>query len=393
MNNLSKLRDFKSALNSLFYERENVIEGLLISLLARQHLLLIGPVGTAKSAIVVELLKNIKDAKYFQWQLTKFSSPEELFGPLSLKDLEHGLYKRNTSRKMPEAHVAFLDELFKSNSAILNSLLTLINERLFYNGGEPTKVPLLSVIGASNEIPEEGEGLEALFDRFLLRFEVNYIKEETNFLSMLKRDDQLKVGSSITIDELYFYQELTDKVVIHDKIYEALAKIRQELSDEGIRPSDRRFKHCLGILRAKALLQQRQVVHEEDLIILENVLWETLDEREMTSIIIRRHAEDVVIRKLDTIQAEAIELFNIVLQQHCADAGLEVSQKLKALMADLTNLKRTQQHRAKEIEVLLSKVKAMHEEILTFLLEPLYFDASSKVREFKQEMSSLYYKS
>lgn len=392
MTNLTKLGDFSNALNTMFVERQKEIEGLLISLLARQHMLLIGPAGTAKSAMIDQLLKSIKGARLFQWQLTKFSTPEELFGPLSLKDLEIGLYKRNTSKKMPEANVAYLDELFKSNSAILNSLLTLMNERFFYNGDEPLKVPLFSVIGASNEIPEEGEGLDALFDRFLLRYEVDYIKEQTNFLVMMKQDEQLKEVPTITLEELHDYQELTEKVIIHNDIYEALVKIRQELSDEGIRPSDRRFKKSLRILQAKALLEQRGVVHTEDLVILENVLWETHDQKEATSIIVRRHAEDAVIRKLDSIQAEAVELFTIVLQQHCVDAGVEASQKLKALMADLMKLKETHHTREEAIEQLLSKVQLMHEEVLTFLLEPLYFDASAKVREFKQNVSSMNYK-
>ena len=153
-NNFSKLEEIKNALNAKFFERENEVEAILIALLSRQHMLMIGPAGTAKSALSVELAKIVQGTEYFQWLLTRFSTPEELFGPLSLKDLEQGVYKRNTATKMPEAHLVFLDEIFKSNSAILNSLLTLINERLFYNNGLPVQVPLMSVIGASNEYPD-----------------------------------------------------------------------------------------------------------------------------------------------------------------------------------------------------------------------------------------------
>ena len=102
-------------------------------------MLMIGPAGTAKSALSVELAKIVQGTEYFQWLLTRFSTPEEVFGPLSLKDLEQGVYKRNTTTKMPEANLVFLDEIFKANSAILNSLLTLINERLFYNNGTPVR--------------------------------------------------------------------------------------------------------------------------------------------------------------------------------------------------------------------------------------------------------------
>lgn len=392
-NNILKLKEIKNALNHKFYEREREVEAMLIALLARQHMLLIGPSGTAKSALAVEFAKIIKGAKYFQWQLTRFSTPEEIYGPLSLKDLEQGVYKRNTETKMPEADIVFLDEVFKANSAILNSLLTVMNERLFYNAGTPMHVPLMSVIGASNEYPEEGEGLDALFDRFLLRYEVDYIKDGDNFLMMLTRDQQSDDEPMMTIEELYGFQRMVEDVTIPDEVFVALLNIRQELCDEGIHPSDRRFKHSLGILKAKAFIDNRQIVQVADLVILENVLWVTIDDKDATSIIIRRHAEDFVIRKLDAIHEEAIELFNIVLQKHCTNVGLEASQKMKSLITDLSKLEETNHHRKKEIETLLTKVKSMQEEILSFLLEPHYFDAAAKMRKIKREVSSIYYNS
>ena len=228
--NFKKLEEIRQALNSKFFERENEVEGILVALLSRQHMLMIGPAGTAKSALSVELAKIVQGTEYFQWLLTRFSTPEEVFGPLSLKDLEQGVYKRNTATKMPEANLVFLDEIFKANSAILNSLLTLINERLFYNNGTPVKVPLMSVIGASNEYPEEGEGLEALFDRFLLRFELDYIADETNFVSMMKGTGQNQVMPSMTMEELVQLQFLTDMVTIPDEVYETLSEIRNEFA-------------------------------------------------------------------------------------------------------------------------------------------------------------------
>ena len=179
---------------------------------------------------------------------------------------------------MPEAHLVFLDEIFKANSSILNSLLTIINERLFYNSGPPTQVPIMSIIGASNEYPEEDENLDALFDRFLLRFEVKRIEEEENFIAMMKDTGKNKLMPSITMEELLHFQYLTDMVEIPDVVYEALIKIRQGLKDEGIRPSDRRFKQSLSLLQAKALVNQRQIVTVEDLSILEHALWETVDQ-------------------------------------------------------------------------------------------------------------------
>lgn len=390
---LSKLLVIKDSLNEKFLEREKEVEAMLIALLSRQHLLLIGPAGTAKSALIIELAKSVRDANCFQWLLTRFSTPEEVFGPLSLKALEQGIYRRNTETKMPEADVVFLDEIFKANSAILNSLLTLINERLFYNGGIPTQVPLISVIGASNEYPEEGEGLEALFDRFLLRLEVDYIAEENNFLSMLKMDHRPQTMPLIEMEELLQLQLHTGEIAIPEEVYASLALMRKELSDEGIRPSDRRFKQSLSLLQAKALLCKRQSVQSTDMIILENVLWETVDQKETASFIVRRHSQDTVIGTLDRVQSEAIEVFNVILQDHSTDAGREAVQKMNVLAAELKVLADKSPVHADTIHMLLAKVKAMKEEILSYTLEPMYVDAAATMRKFRREASKIFYKS
>ena len=131
---LSKLSSIREELNHLFLERTDLIDGSLCALLSASHILVIGPPGTAKSMLADELCRRIEGADYFQWLLTKFSTPEEIFGAVSLKGLEQDDYRRVTDHKLPEAHIAFLDEIFKANSSILNALLTVINERVFHNG-------------------------------------------------------------------------------------------------------------------------------------------------------------------------------------------------------------------------------------------------------------------
>src|SRR5205823_4014261 len=138
-----------------------------VSVAAGEHMLLVGPPGTAKSALV-RLFARLIDARYFEYLLTRFTEPNELFGPVDIRAFREGTYTRRTERMLPEAEIVFLDEIFKSNSAILNSLLTLLNERRFANGGSTVSVPLLSMFGASNEVPND-DNLAALFDRFLLR--------------------------------------------------------------------------------------------------------------------------------------------------------------------------------------------------------------------------------
>ena len=195
---------------------------------------------------------------------------------------------------------------------------------------------------------------------------------------MMKGTGQNQVMPSMTMEELVQLQFFTDMVTIPDEVYETLSKIRNELRDEGIRPSDRRFKQSLSVLQAKALINQRQVVKVDDIVILENALWETVDQKDNVSLIVRSHAQDVVTRKLDTIQEEASEIFTSMQTDASTDAGMEATQKLKSLVADLNKLKKHNQSRDTDIDALLDKVKAMQQEILDSILEPMDFDVASE---------------
>src|ERR1700693_3468050 len=219
---LAKLARIREELNRAFLERADLIDGALTALLSSNHLLIIGPPGTAKSMLADELCRRIDGANYFQWLLTKFSTPEEIFGAVSLKSLEQDDYRRVTDHKLPEAHIAFLDEIFKANSSILNALLTLINERLFHNGRERVIVPLITMFGASNELPDEEE-LTALFDRFMLRFMVDYIGEDFRFLKML---EGVEAGARtvVTFAELGELRASAASVILPGSILRSIAR-------------------------------------------------------------------------------------------------------------------------------------------------------------------------
>jgi MoxR-like ATPase len=223
-----------------------------------------------------ELCNRIDGANYFQWLLTKFSTPEELFGAVSLKSLEQDDYRRVTDHKLPEAHIAFLDEIFKANSSILNALLTLVNERIFHNGRQRVPVPLVTLFGASNELPDEEE-LTALFDRFMLRFTVDYIGEDFRFLKMLE-GQPVSERTLLSFAELDELREAVGAVQVPGGVLQALASLRRDLVAQQIIASDRRWRNAVAILRAHALLFGRAQVSEEDLPFLEHVLWKDPEE-------------------------------------------------------------------------------------------------------------------
>lgn len=365
---INKVNQIKEYLCSKFIEREEIIDALFISLVAKQHTLLIGPPGTAKSDLITNLVSFIDGANYFQWLLTRFSTPEELFGPVSLSELEKGSYKRNTEGKLPEANIAFVDEIFKANSAILNSLLTLINERIFYNNGGIVHSPLISMIGASNEYPEE-ENLSALYDRFLLRFELDYIQSDANFFTMLSGNSvPLKKPDPLTMSELEQLQFNADVVIIPEELFEAILQIRNDLKDQGIIPSDRRFKKSLDLIKAKVALDGRAIAEFKDLIILKHGLWDEVEQKETVTQIIHEYAVDKVLKFIKQVEQECVELWDYLLKEKSYDAGTEVTAKLKQHIAELERLKNENPKYQSQIENLIQKIKSASSKIVDTIL-------------------------
>ena len=243
-------------------------------MLSGEHVVLLGPPGTAKSLLARTICEIIQDGQYFDYLLTRFTTPDEIFGPLSIKKLEQDIYERQTDSYLPASHIAFLDEIFKANSSILNSLLTLINERMFHNGSQLMKVPLISIFGASNETPED-ETLGALYDRFLVRVLVNFVEEDESFSSIVfGKAGSVPIKTKLSIKELETLSIFAKKVRVPKEIQEMIIVLKRNLSEIGIILSDRRWKQLVGFLRTLAAASNRNSVYETDLLILQEMLWD-----------------------------------------------------------------------------------------------------------------------
>ncbi len=321
-NPLSTIQRLRKELNARFPERRDVIDGALCAVLAGEHVLLLGPPGTAKSALVRALAQAF-GGSYFERLLTKFSTPEELFGPISLKALEQDRYARVVSGKLPEAQFAFVDEVFKANSAILNSLLTAMNERVFHNDGAPLAMPLVSLFGASNELPD-GRELEALFDRFLLRFDVQYLRRPASFRAVVTGPEP-GVGTVLPFQALLDAQTAAASVTVTDATVDALVAVRDACTAEGIVASDRRWKKSLRVVQAHAFLSEETATTPEDLLVLVDALWREPKERPKVARLVGELA--------DPVSAKAAEILDAARETAAKVAGLRSSDR-KAYIAN-----------------------------------------------------------
>lgn len=352
---IKKLNAQIMALKNYFKERDDIIEAMVVTLLSKQHLVMVGPPGTAKSYLIESFCSGFEQFELFNWQFTKFTTPEEVFGPYSLKALKEGIYKRITAHKLPEADLAYLDEIFNANSSILNALNSAMNERVF----ERAKIKLNSVFSGTNFIPEESV-LVAFFDRFLFRFIVDEIMEADHFEQMLLLNSyHLDPDLILSKTELEALQ-IRLSTVKYDSIVKPLTKVREVLKEEAIYPSSRRFKWAIQALQANALLYGRNEVIDEDLFILKNILWQS--KTEIAKI------EQIILKTISPALSQIRELLSMAQdldkQSKALDAKkpdelgqiMENSAKLQEIIEDLADILKNKN--------LQSKVKEVAEKII-----------------------------
>lgn len=325
---LERFKQLLGEMNRGIYEKETEISLSLLAALAGESIILLGPPGVAKSMVARQLKTAFRDAQSFEYLMSRFSTPDEIFGPVSIQKLKTSdTYERAVEGYLPTADVVFLDEIWKAGPAIQNTLLTVINEKIFRNGNREMHLPLKLLVAASNELPAKGEGLEALWDRFVIRIESRPIKLEKNFRAMLLESHADFLGPTdftdstdfsgftgglghadfadnadfsdlkITSEEYAEWTERIDKIGVKIEVLDAISAIRKSLRavnvDEAaerrnIYVSDRRWKNIVRLLRTSAFMQDREEVDICDLLPIYHCLWQEPEERDaIRNIVIR----------------------------------------------------------------------------------------------------------
>lgn len=377
---LERFKQLLGEMNRGIYEKETEISLSLLAALAGESIILLGPPGVAKSMVARQLKTAFKDARSFEYLMSRFSTPDEIFGPVSIQKLKTSdTYERAVEGYLPTADVVFLDEIWKAGPAIQNTLLTVINEKIFRNGNCEMHLPLKLLVAASNELPAKGEGLEALWDRFVIRIESRPIKLEKNFRAMLLeaptdflgptdftdstdfsgskgKSDSTDFSDSadfsdlkITAEEYAEWAEKICKIGVKEEVLDAISAIRKSLRavnvDEAaerrnIYVSDRRWKNIVRLLRTSAFMQDREEVDICDLLPIYHCLWQEPEERDaIRSIVIRAlfspFAEKLV--EMKNALAEDIKYHRV---RRNPDDGRDYEGEIETLSDGLTSLER-----------------------------------------------------
>ncbi len=368
---LLRLQQIGRSLSQSFCDKDEVIRLMLLSALAGEHLLILGPPGTAKSALVSQFAQQIS-ARYFEYLLTRFSEPGEILGPLDVQAFRDGVYRRRGERLLPTAEVVFLDEIFKANSAILNSLLSLLNERRLYIGAERIEVPLLALFAASNELPED-DSLEALLDRFVLRVSSQNVQSyHFHRLLTLGLAQEARGPTApeplLTADELRLLQRsLREHLRCPESLLSTYRDLVFQIRGEGIALSDRRAVRLLKLAAASAFLDGRDEPDVGDLFVLRHA-WNRPEQAETLESILRpvvdatreRRAGGLAIgARLEELLGELMRIREL-LQRGAELSDIQLFSQLRALSslrASLSSLPGEVALQAlREIDVLLDAV-------------------------------------
>lgn len=377
---LERFKQLLGEMNRGIYEKETEISLSLLAALAGESIILLGPPGVAKSMVARQLKTAFRDAQSFEYLMSRFSTPDEIFGPVSIQKLKTSdTYERAVEGYLPTADVVFLDEIWKAGPAIQNTLLTVINEKIFRNGNREMHLPLKLLVAASNELPAKGEGLEALWDRFVIRIESRPIKLEKNFRAMLLDSHADFLGPTdftdstdfsgftgglghadfadnadfsdlkITSEEYAEWTERIDKIGVKIEVLDAISAIRKSLRavnvDEAaerrnIYVSDRRWKNIVRLLRTSAFMQDREEVDICDLLPIYHCLWQEPEERDAIRNIVIRALFSPFADKLVEMKNALAEDIKYHRVRRNPEDGREYEGEIENLSDGLTSLEK-----------------------------------------------------
>jgi MoxR-like ATPase len=290
-----QVKDLLAHLCQGLYEREEAVRLALLSAIAGESIFLLGPPGVGKSLIARRLKYAFRDGVSFEYLMSKFSTPDEVFGPISIKKLkEEDKYERLTERYLPGANIVFLDEIWKAGPAIQNALLTILNEKIYRNGDEDMRVDIRGIITASNEIPPRNANLAPIWDRFLIRLEVGNIKHFSSFLDMITDvkdvyEDDIPPALKLTNDTLDEWSTTIDQIEVGAEVLNTIQLVKIKLEEYNTRVGqsgnpivvhDRRWKKIIRLLRTSAFLNGRSKVDLMDCFLLNHCLWSSPDQRQ-----------------------------------------------------------------------------------------------------------------
>ena len=341
---LVSLQHIEAQLRQEFYEREDAIRVMLIALLGKFNAVILGPPGSAKTELMYALADSFYDSTThtgltrFTRQLNEFVSDADLFGPPNVPAIMTGGYERITTKRLPDAQLVLLDEVFKATT-LLNTLLEVMNERTYTNGVTTNPIAAHAFFGTSNEMTQ-GEGLQALWDRFQLRCVVEYIKDNTNKLALLTaRANRAKAVKKqrivMDVQDLFALQAQVIQVQVPQSVLETMVKLGNDLEkNHGIIVSTRRWNQCVDILQANALLEGRMAVEEDDFSVLNHVLWDQPEQRDDLRKVTARLANPII-AKANEIKDATLKMWSQVeqdLNQH-AQPGQEGERATIAVQA------------------------------------------------------------
>lgn len=334
----TKLLDLESELQSILVHRTEEIRGITLAMLSRHHVLLLGPPGTAKTKMVSQFSKGC-GLTFYRRLLNQFTTPDEVFGPVDLKAYkDEGVYRRILKGKAADTQMVYLDEVFKAGPTILNTLLGLMEEREYDNDGTVVETPLQTLVGTSNELPNNEDNLGAFYDRFMLRYVTPYLEDEADFRAML-RGSNTKVTPTLTQEELTWAQDEIASMDISQATYDSVTVLWETIKLElEIYPSDRRFVQMLQIMAADSWMQGYTEVMPSSVKVAQHILWNTPEQIKDVKRLVISSVNPGEIKAQEIVEAAKIDYDIVMATETIAIEDVSVRQQIEEMIETIGNL-------------------------------------------------------